>query len=470
MIETLSILPIEFWVAIALFAFGCFFAFQNFANGTGLPMLAVLGTVFFWYVGDVLYNDYEQVHVSNFDSQIMASAWLQVAIFLFSFILFVGIVAPALNRDCSHLGSRFYGFFLNGVDDAHTQSAINKFCIICIAIWTGLVLMALVTLGGDAIYFALSFLGQKVYPFARARVGGGFSAVFSLASNFHVLVGSGFGIIAALSNNPRIRIVGIVGCIFVWPDFLFDRTRNAILAVCAPGIFSWIFLRLRSPLPIKILVLCLAIFAADGWLRMVMNARNDGRTVSDFFADSIHDSASIAETKHLGLNMYEELCWLNLLTEQQQYKPTAGYRYFAEIVNPIPRALWPNKPLIGIEYAIARGQHWADAEGAQAGVGATISTGMIGQGIDNFGPIFGPIAPAFLMALWVTTLARVDIFATRFGRLPLFAIGLVLTFNMGRDITLLVLYPFVFGFVIIKLLEYQQMANQNFSRRQVRQS
>lgn len=32
--------------------------------------------------------------------------------------------------------------------------------------------------------------------------------------------------------------------------------------------------------------------------------------------------------------------------------------YFAELMNPIPRVLWPGKPLIGIDYAIARGQGW----------------------------------------------------------------------------------------------------------------
>jgi hypothetical protein len=35
------------------------------------------------------------------------------------------------------------------------------------------------------------------------------------------------------------------------------------------------------------------------------------------------------------------------------------------------------------------------------------------------------------------------------GHLLLYAIGLVLTFNMGRDITLLVIYPFVFGWILL---------------------
>jgi len=47
-------------------------------------------------------------------------------------------------------------------------------------------------------------------------------------------------------------------------------------------------------------------------------------------------------------------------------------------VNPIPRGLWQGKTEIGIDYAIARGQGWDAQTEAQAGVGATISTGMIG--------------------------------------------------------------------------------------------
>jgi hypothetical protein len=35
------------------------------------------------------------------------------------------------------------------------------------------------------------------------------------------------------------------------------------------------------------------------------------------------------------------------------------------------------------------------------------------------------------------------------GRLLLYMLGLVLTFNLGRDITLITLYPFLFGYVML---------------------
>ncbi len=126
-----------------------------------------------------------------------------------------------------------------------------------------------------------------------------------------------------------------------------------------------------------------------------------------------------------------------------------GQRYFAELVNPIPRGLWKDKPLIGIDYALARGQGWGREDKGLAGVGATISTGMIGQGVVNFGPFFGVLAAAFLMGLWAAILARQDLKGEKMGRMLLFFIGCVLTFNMGRDITLLVLYPFLFGYIML---------------------
>ncbi len=85
-----------------------------------------------------------------------------------------------------------------------------------------------------------------------------------------------------------------------------------------------------------------------------------------------------SEAKHAGLNMLEELAWINSFIDKGTYVINNGARYFAELVNPIPRGLWQDKPLIAIDYAIARGQLWGAQEEGQAGVGATISTGMIG--------------------------------------------------------------------------------------------
>ena len=100
-------------------------------------------------------------------------------------------------------------------------------------------------------------------------------------------------------------------------------------------------------------------------------------SVNNTFFEQGIDGVFDSESQHAGLNMFEELCWMNLFIEQGSYKPNWGRRYFAELVNPIPRAIWPGKPTIGLDYAIARGQRALSSDGAVTG---TISTGMIGPG------------------------------------------------------------------------------------------
>jgi hypothetical protein len=121
------------------------------------------------------------------------------------------------------------------------------------------------------------------------------------------------------------------------------------------------------------------------------------------------------------------------------------------LANVIPRAVWPGKPLVGIDYAIARGF----AGDSDIGVFATISSGLIGQGVQCFGRLLGPVAAALLMAIWVAILARFRRQATPL-RLGLFLVGMGLTFNLGRDITLLVLWPIIFGYVGVRVLEWRQ--------------
>jgi len=113
--------------------------------------------------------------------------------------------------------------------------------------------------------------------------------------------------------------------------------------------------------------------------------------------------------------------------------------------------------MVGVDYAIARGftEHRHNIDSNEGGITASISTGMIGQGVANFGRFLGPMCAALLMAIWVSMLARLDLRGDP-ARLILCTVGMILTFNMGRDITLFVLYPFVFGYMLLLGWEWQQ--------------
>ena len=59
---------------------------------------------------------------------------------------------------------------------------------------------------------------------------------------------------------------------------------------------------------------------------------------------------------------------------------------------------------------------------------------------------------AFLMTIWVKVLTSLRE-AKSVARTFLYLIGLGLTFNIGREVSLLVLWPFVFGYVSVKAYE-----------------
>ena len=121
-----------------------------------------------------------------------------------------------------------------------------------------------------------------------------------------------------------------------------------------------------------------------------------------------------------------------------------------ELLNVVPRVIWPSKPFIGIDYAKWRGLEDPNSE---LGVVATVSTGMIGGGVLNFGSFFGPVAAGIIMALWTGLLIRWWQQRNSLPRLVLFMLGAGLTFNLGRDITLLVLWPVVFAYCFVRLIE-----------------
>lgn len=290
-------------------------------------------------------------------------------------------------------------------------------------------------------------------------------ALFSLAAYLQIFLTATMGVLFALLKDTRMRIIAGVICLLAFPYYLFHRTRNAMLATAIPGFLAWICLRFRGGLAPKILLLAGGFMVVNFWFTFVMASRNESSVARAFVQKSYTD---MSDSRHAGLNMYEELAWTNQFIETGQYTPTGGRSYFAELVNPIPRVLWKNKPLIGYDYAIARGQSSLNSKNL---VTATISTGMIGQGVNNFGRFYGPIFAAFLMALWSALLARQDLLSWRQpGRAILYACGLILTFNMGRDITFLVLYPFVLGLILLIVSEryFGLKGNDMFSRRKSR--
>jgi hypothetical protein len=446
--------PISCYIALAVAAVAAVYSFSLRNASIGLPMLVVVGTVAAWYFGDAFYNDYHE-YVLNLGVDYLDQAWWQVSLFLIGFIIFAPFVHRWMNKKLLGEESNFLMLFhRGGLDRMDFQERVTAANGILTGAWLGLMFIALMRTNFDFLGMFAPYVAGKAQPWGRGRIGGGIDAFLSLANYLQIMLAACFGVVFALSKNPRTRMLaGIIWCLSA-PWFFLDRTRNTMLAVLLPGLLTLVFLRLRVNLFMKIAVLGLCFLVVEGWMRFVLQTRS-GADVAVVFQQvgvvGVTDRLRESQIKHAGLNMFEELAWANKLIEDGRYQMNTGARYFAELVNPIPRVLWPGKPLIGIDYAIARGQGWSGAAGKEGGVGATISTGMIGQGVVNFGPFFGVLAAAFLMAIWAALLARQDLKGDKTGRLLLYMLGLVLTFNLGRDITLITLYPFLFGYIMLTM-------------------
>ncbi|MGJ8696665.1 MAG: hypothetical protein ACSHYF_10130 [Verrucomicrobiaceae bacterium] len=422
--------------------------FSKREEGFGIPALMVILTVAVWYWGDALYNDYGK-YERLIGKGHLGAAWWQVLLFLVAFVMLVPPIHRWMNKGLLRRSSFALLCQRTGrLNAPGLQAQLSKTAMGLFVVWGGLMAVAVWRVEWNFIsLFAPYLSGEKVDPWARGRLGGGLDALLSLAQYFQTFLAAAAGIILALSRDSKVRGIALAVCVLALPYFIFDRTRNTMLATILPGLLAWVFLRLKSPLYVKGVILAAAFLGISQWFAFVMENRQERSIAGAVRSESYRGKK---ETKHAGLNMLEELGWINRYISNGRYKVNMGERYFAEAVNPIPRALWKGKPLIGIDYAIARGQ--ASRKGSNL-VTATISTGMVGQGVVNFGRFFGPVAAAVLMALWVAILTRQDLQAhEQPTRLLLYACGLILTFNMGRDITLLVLYPFFFGLGLFWIL------------------
>jgi hypothetical protein len=231
------------------------------------------------------------------------------------------------------------------------------------------------------------------------------------------------------------------------PYFFLQGTRNAFLAAILPFIMTYLFYG-RHPLIVRFAILAVAFVCLDQSFRFVTAFRNTG--FRELLAAKNPYELVDESLPQVGLNMIEELCFVNAYLDSGETSPAYGARYLNELLNFVPRAIWPSKPLLGIDYAMWRG---FESNEGDLGVSTTVAAGMIGGGVLNFGQILGPVAASILMAIWTGLLIRWWEQRKSLLRFGLFMVSASLTFNLGRDITLLVLWPVIFAYFFIRLAE-----------------
>src|ERR1019366_7808557 len=255
MFETLTVLPISFWVVVLLLVAGGVWAATRVREGIGLPMLAVLGTVAAWYVGDALYNDYANYHVKIFAPDVLANAWWQVAWFVLVFLWLTPLIHRWMNARELHRSSQVLRLVQTGAEEPLFQLRLNQLFWGTTMVWGVLVVIACIRLGNEIPYYFFPYVDHKADPWGRDRIGTGIDSLLSLAGYLQTFVAAVFGLVAVLARNGSVRSLAMLGCFLVWPYYIFDRTRNAMLATMLPAVLAWVFIRLRSSLFTKATIL-----------------------------------------------------------------------------------------------------------------------------------------------------------------------------------------------------------------------
>jgi hypothetical protein len=410
-------------------------------NAFGVTVMVYV-TVFAWYFVDPFLNPELYDYLP---SSLLGESYGQILVFLIAFRLIVPAAARWILRRRS-----------SGIFD--TRLTPEQILVAAGALWFLLFAIGVYRMEGDvmAAVFPLDGRGGPTMWGRAALETGASGFLISFGGYMFNAITAFLGVLVFFQRSTAWRLLAAAMFAITLPYFFMAGARSHFLAAVMPFIITYLFYG-RHPLVIRLAILAVAFVCLDQGFRFVTKFRDSGGYREVLASENPYEFIG-EELPQRGLNMIQELCFVNVYLGSGGASPAYGVRYLNELLNFIPRAIWPSKPLIGIDYAKWRGFESLNDENGELGVNTTISSGMIGGGVLNFGKILGPIAAAMLMAIWTGLLIRWWEQRQSLLRLVLFMLGAGLTFNLGRDITLLVLWPAIFAYCFVRLIEIRAVA------------
>lgn len=426
----MAALPLSYYLSALLCIGLLLYGTLNLRASWAFPYSCAVATVGAWYLLEPIYFSDAFVF---FGSDDVGTAFDAVIIYFLAFALLTPFLVKWLDP-----GGRSVPIGTAGV------SAERVFGVIAI-VWLLLLAYGVYRMRGDvlgALFPIGGRTGGNMWGRAAAADAGAEGFIVSTAAYLYVLCLTAFGVLYFLLRDRRQRALAVALILISWPYAFLQGSRNITLAAVVPAALSYILFS-RQPRLLKAAIVGASFIVLDFILKIIITYRNQG------FADI--DLSKVESAQHLGLNMASELIYCVRFVRNGILNLGYGIHYLQDLLNFVPRAIWSDKPMVGIDYSIARGFGGSSSD---IGVFATISSGVIGQGVLEFGTIVGPIVAALLMGIWVALLTRFRRQGTPL-RVSLFLIGLGLTFNLGRDFTLLVLWPMVFAYLGVRFYEWR---------------
>src|SRR6266571_9474026 len=286
--------PLGFFIALTLILLFGVELFLRRREAWALPMAAVYATVFVWYFVDFLgYRERYELIPDLF----IAHGFWQIAVFLVCF----RILAPSISR-------RMTRGVLEKTAVSPGALPYEWLLISALAIWAILFAIGLAMMDWDvraALFPMDARAGIKMWERATIETGAnGF--LIATASYLYLLACAFFGTLFILDRRPVPRVICIGMILLTWPYFLLGGTRNQFLAVCMPMVFAYTLFS-KHRLFFKAIVLLICFLTLDSAFGIVIKYRNVGYQgwLSDLGEGTVEEAA------HGGLNMFEELCFIN---------------------------------------------------------------------------------------------------------------------------------------------------------------
>ena len=249
--------------------------------------------------------------------------------------------------------------------------------------------------------------------------------------------------LAAMKRAPAFqRIVAalFVGWLFLRTLFSGSRGQLLPIVLCIAAALFW---RSSPRLRRGLVVVGLPVALIVGFLvaAIIVGGRNEGKV----------DVATATSTEYVGFEMFRELLFV-IRAEQDGLPRQYGLTYFTQLVNPIPRAIWPNKPVGDAGLIMARAYGAVDRNGEPT---MTSSPGFLGEAYLNFGflgLLIVPAAAGVIVRAWDRLLPTASKSLAAF---LIFAAGLAAIYRSGRSFNMSAFYGLLALYVL--LVVFQQL-------------
>ena len=279
------------------------------------------------------------------------------------------------------------------------------------------------------------FVGKKRWDgrLQRGRYGGLRDALLELQMFLLAVVPLAVVVLTDRRAAPGARIFCGTFVSWVLLRALAGGSRSQVAPVILP-VLAGVYWKAAPRMRTRLILFGVPALAVAGyfWSAYVVVNRNSGT----------QDLSGAVEADYVGFEMFRELLWMDQ-NIPARIGHQLGLTYYAQLVNPVPRFLWPGKPVSDAGLLIAEAKGMVDSSGEAY---LTNSPGFIGEAYLNFGVLGVLLVPA---AAGVVVRAWDRLFplcGRNFVAFVVYAAGLATillsgrSFNMGTFYGLLSLY------------------------------